>query len=213
MQKIKKALILGLFSLSATLAQEPNPETFVLRSDVNVIVLHATIQDRDGGFVSGLEQSAFKITEDGAPQQITVFSSEDVPVAVGLVIDNSGSMTRRRADVITGALIFIRERKPDDEIFVVNFKDSAELALPPDRPFSTDVVELRTALMKSEVGGQTALYDGIALALNHLDKAKLRKKVLLVVSDGADNRSKSEARRCRQDGRSRRRPDVHHRSL
>jgi Ca-activated chloride channel homolog len=192
MRKINKAVVLSLVCLTAALPQEPKPDTFVLRSDVNVIVLHATVQDRDGGFVSGLDQSAFKISEDGVPQQITIFSSEDVPVAVGLVMDNSGSMTRRRADVITGALTFIKERKPDDEIFVVNFNNTAELALPDDRPFSADAVELRTALMKGEVGGQTALYDGIALALNHLDKAKLRKKVLLIVSDGGDNRSKKK---------------------
>ena len=122
-----------------------------------MIVLHATVQDRHGAFVSGLTKDAFTIAEDGVRQQIASFSSEDVPVAVGLVIDNSGSMGRRGADDITGALTFIRESKPEDEIFVVHFNDAAQLALPPDRPFSADVAELRTALMKGVVGGHTAL--------------------------------------------------------
>jgi VWFA-related protein len=188
------AVILSLTAvIYGVLAQQPapGPETYTVRSDVNMIVLHATVQGRDGAFVSGLTKDAFTIAEDGVRQEITVFNSEDVPVAVGLVIDNSGSMGPRRPEVITGALMFIRDSRPEDQIFVVNFNDVAEFGLPPDRPFSSQIIELRTALMKGVVGGHTALYDGIALALDRFDQAGLQKKVLLIVSDGGDNKSRS----------------------
>lgn len=169
--------------------QQPGGENYVVRSDVNMIVLHATVLDSHGGFVSGLPQSAFKLTEDGAPQTISTFSSVDVPVAVGLVIDHSGSMGRRYKDVITGALMFIRDSLKEDQIFVINFNDRPQLGLPADRLFSSNIAELRTALLSGTVGGHTALYDAISLAMDHLDKANLMKKVLLIISDGADNRS------------------------
>jgi Ca-activated chloride channel homolog len=98
-------------------------------------------------------------------------------------------MGRRHPEVVTGALMFIRESRPDDDMFVVNFNDKVELGLPPDRPYSNNFNDLRTALLSGEVGGHTALYDAIWIALDHLDKAGLKKKVLLIVSDGADNRS------------------------
>jgi VWFA-related protein len=194
MQHVEIALILGLSTFAgAMFSQQPPPasDTYVVRADVNMIVIHATVQDRQAGFVSGLTKDAFTITEDGVRQQIIAFNSDDVPVAVGLVIDNSGSMGRRWADVITGALTFIRDSRPEDEIFVVHFNDTAQLGLPPDRPFSNKVNELRDALMKGVVGGHTALYDGIALALDQFEKASLMKKVLVIVSDGGDNKSRN----------------------
>src|SRR5687768_1055110 len=194
MQHARSVLILGLAAVMQPAAPQQtasSPENYVVRADVNMIVVHATVQDRRGAFVSGLSRDAFTITEDGVKQQITAFNSDDVPVAVGLVIDNSGSMGRRWADVITGALTFIRDSRPEDEIFVVHFSDSAQLGLPPDRPFSNKVNELRDALMKGVVGGHTALYDGIALALDHFEKASLMKKVLFIVSDGGDNKSRN----------------------
>jgi len=194
MRKIEVLLLTAL----AAFGQVPTPpagppadsKDYVLRSDVNMILLHATVQDSHGAFVSGLPKDSFSITEDRVKQPITFFRSDDVPVAVGLVIDNSGSMVKRRADVITGALIFIRDSRPEDEMFVVNFNDRAELGLPPEKDFGHTTNELRSALLKGEVGGQTALYDAIDLAITQFKKANLMKKVLLIVSDGADNRSK-----------------------
>lgn len=194
MRNVDITLILGLTifpQLALTQPPPASPETYVVRADVNMILVHATVQERNGGFVSGLTKDSFTITEDGAKQQISSFNSDDVPVAVGLVIDNSGSMGGRWSEVITGALTFIRESKPQDEIFVVHFSDEARLGLPPDRPVSANINELRTALMKGTVGGHTALYDGIAMALNQFEKANLMKKVLLIVSDGGDNRSRN----------------------
>jgi Ca-activated chloride channel homolog len=191
--RIGLLLIVAALRLPAAPQQTaaPNAENYVVRSDVNMIVVHATVQDRQGAFVSGLTKDAFTISEDGTKQQIGVFSSDDVPLAVGLVIDNSGSMGHRWPEVITGALTFIRDSKPDDQFFIVHFSDTARLGLPPDRPFSADVAELRTALLTGSVSGHTALYDGIALALDHFEKASLTKKVLLIVSDGGDNRSRN----------------------
>jgi VWFA-related protein len=194
MHNAELKLILSLTAvMQAAQPQQPasSPEGYVIRADVNMIVVHATVQDRRGAFISGLSKDAFTIREDGVKQQIAVFSSDDVPVAVGLIIDNSGSMGRRWSEVITGALTFIRGSKPEDQIFVVHFSDAARLGLPQDRPFSADASELRTALLKGVVGGHTALYDGIALALDQFEKASLMKKVLLIVSDGGDNRSRN----------------------
>ena len=197
MRNVEIALMLGVTALlQQSFAQQPapapDPETFVVRSDVNMIVVHATVQDRQGGFVSGLTRMHSLITEDGVRQPISAFNSNDIPVAVGLVIDNSGSMGRRWADTITGALTFIGDSRPEDEIFVVHFSDGARLGLPPDRPFSSNINELRTALMGGVVGGHTALYDAIALALDQFKKASLMKKVLLIVSDGGDNKSRNQ---------------------
>jgi VWFA-related protein len=181
---------LAVGTLLGCLVLRAGQEEPLIRADVNVVVLHATVKDGRNRFVHGLSRDAFKVTEDGVPQQISFFSSEEVPVAVGLVIDESGSMMRRRPDVITGALSFIAASHPKDEMFVVNFNEAAKTGLPDGRPFSSSAPELRDALMSMEPAGQTALYDGIMLGLRHLDQATLSKKVLLVVSDGADNRSR-----------------------
>ena len=106
-----------------------------------------------------------------------------------MVIDNSGSMGRRWAETITGALTFIRDSQPEDEIFVVHFSDDRQTRTASRPPFLAEHHELRTALVKGIVGGHTALYDGIAMALDQFEKASKMKKVLLIVSDGGDNRS------------------------
>jgi VWFA-related protein len=191
---INKALVLGFAALPRGLRpQQPaSPaEDYVVRSDVNMVVVHATVQDNKGGFIRGLTKESFNIEEDGVKQTITVFTSDDVPVAVGIVIDNSGSMMKRHSEVVVGALTFIQGSRPEDEMFVVNFNDTVEMGLPEDRPFSNNVVDLRQALMKGRVGGQTALYDGLARALDHFEKASRMKKVVLLVSDGGDNRSQN----------------------
>jgi len=109
-QHARIGLLLSLTTVMLHAAPQqtaPNAENYVVRSDVNMIVVHATVQDRQGAFVSGLTKDAFTISQDGVKQQIGVFSSDDVPLAVGLVIDNSGSMGNRWPDVFTGALSFI----------------------------------------------------------------------------------------------------------
>jgi Ca-activated chloride channel homolog len=165
-------------------------DNYTIRVNADLVVLHATVEDRKGAPVSGLVKNDFQIYEDGVPQQIKYFGHEDIPVTVGLVIDNSGSMGPKRADVIAAALAFARSSNPQDQIFVVNFNEKISFALPDDIPFTDNVAQLEVALSKIAPNGETALYDALAAGLEHLKKGARDKKVLIVISDGGDNASK-----------------------
>jgi VWFA-related protein len=129
------------------------------------------------------------VHEDGRPQPIQFFENEDTPVTVGLVIDSSGSMLRRRDSVIAAGMAFAGSSHPADELFTLNFNERVWPGLPPGRPFTTDHDELRRALDRSTARGQTALFDAIATGLRRLDEGHRTRKVLVVVSDGSDNAS------------------------
>jgi Ca-activated chloride channel family protein len=163
---------------------------FAIRSNVNLVVLRASVRDHAGVPVAGLGQEDFKIFEDKVVQQIESFSHEDVPVTVGLVVDNSGSMKSKRSDVISAALAFVRSSNPQDQVFVVNFNEHVSMGLPGNEPFSDNQAQLETALSRNKADGMTALYDAVAVALDHLKMGKWDKKVLIVISDGGDNASK-----------------------
>jgi Ca-activated chloride channel homolog len=136
-------------------------------------------------------------------QVIRVFDHEDLPVAVGLAVDNSGSMSRKRKDVTSAALAFVRSSNPRDEMFVVNFNERVSFGLPYTQLFSASAVELERALNDVPASGRTALYDAIEAGLNHLKKATLDKKVLIAISDGGDNASHHKLDQVLQDaGRS-----------
>ena len=156
---------------------------------VDLVVLHPTVSNRKGAVVGGLEKENFRVFEDGQPQNIRIFQHEDVPVAVGLVVDNSGSMQRKRKDVTDAALAFVRSSNSHDQMFIVNFNEHVTFGLPNTELFSANSAELETALNAVPANGRTALYDAIDVALAHLAKAKLDKKVLIVISDGGDNAS------------------------
>jgi Ca-activated chloride channel homolog len=165
------------------------PGDATISVDVNLVVLHATVLNGKGGFVSGLQREDFHAYEDGAPQVIQVFEHEDVPVAVGLAVDNSGSMRRKRKEVTAAALAFMRASNPRDEMFVVNFNERVSFGLPDTQLFSASAAELEGALNGFPAYGRTALYDAIEAGLSHLKKATLDKKVLIAISDGGDNAS------------------------
>jgi len=165
-------------------------DEYTIQVDVDVVVLHATAQDRKNTLVSGLDKDSFQVYEDGVLQPIKYFSHEDIPVIVGLVVDNSGSMGPKRRDVIAAALAFARSSNPQDQMFVVNFNERASFGLPANTPFTDQVAQLEVALSRIRAEGETALYDAIAVALEHLKKGGRDKKVLVVVSDGGDNASK-----------------------
>jgi Ca-activated chloride channel family protein len=172
-------------------APSPNQlSPFAIRSNVNLVVLRATVRDRKGAPVSGLEKESFQVYEDRVLQQIESFSHEDVPVTVGLVIDSSGSMRPKRSDVIGAALAFARYSNAEDQMFVVNFNEHVSMGLPAATPFTNNAAQLKTALSRNVITGLTALYDAIAVALEQLQKGKWDKKVLIIVSDGGDNASK-----------------------
>jgi Ca-activated chloride channel homolog len=153
----------------------------------DLVVLHATVVDEKGQFVTGLTKDNFKVYEDKVEQKISVFSREDVPVTMGLVIDNSGSMKEKRPQVNAAALSFVKTSNPQDEVFVVNFNDEYYLDL--DEDFTSNQDELREALEKIDTRGSTALRDAIIGSLDHLKKGHKDKRVLLVITDGDDDAS------------------------
>jgi Ca-activated chloride channel family protein len=168
----------------------PNPVgEYAIRTNVDLVVLRATVRDHKGVPVAGLTKDAFKVYEDKVPQEIESFSNEDIPVTVGLVIDSSGSMRPKRFDVIAAAMAFVRSSNPQDQVFVVNFNEHVRMGLPANMPFSNNAVQLENALSRNAMSGMTALYDAITAALEQLQKGKWDKKVLIVVSDGGDNAS------------------------
>jgi len=166
------------------------PDKPTISVDVNMVVLHATVCNRRGGFISGLQERDFRVFEDGAPEQIRFFGHEDVPVAVGLVVDNSASMRPKKQNVTAAALAFIRASNPRDQMFVVNFNEHVRFGLPGGEPFSASPAELQAALNREPATGKTALYDAVLAGLEHLRQSSLEKKVLIVISDGGDNASR-----------------------
>jgi len=160
---------------------------FIIRSDVRLVLLDVSVKDSKGGLVSGLTQDDFTVLEDGKPQKITQFANQDIPVTVGVVVDESGSMRPKRAETITAALTFLTASNPQDEVFVINFNDKVYHGLPDTVLFSDDINLLRSALMVTPPEGRTALYDALFASLHQLDMGRKGKKTLVVVSDGGDN--------------------------
>ena len=158
-----------------------------IKVDVNLVVLHTTVLDDRARFAEGLKQENFRVLEDKVEQKLAVFKREDVPVSMGLVIDNSGSMRDKRPRVNEAALTLVQTSNAQDEAFVVNFNDDFYLDL--DKDFSSSIPELKEALERIDSRGSTALYDAIIGSLDHLKKASKDKRVLLVVTDGEDNTS------------------------
>jgi Ca-activated chloride channel homolog len=161
-----------------------------IKIQIDLVVLHASVHDRKHIPVPGLGKEDFQIYEDGVLQQIDFFNHEDIPVTVGLVIDNSGSMRPKRTGVIAAALAFARASNEQDQIFVVNFNENVSFSLPANTPFTDKTAQLEFALSKIAADGMTALYDAVAAALEHLKRGNRDKQVLIVISDGADNASR-----------------------
>jgi Ca-activated chloride channel family protein len=172
---------------------------FVFKKQVEEVVLHATVYDQERRLVTGLTKNDFSVSENGVPEAITSFRREDVPVAIGVVVDNSGSMRDKREQVSQAVLNLIRASNPEDQIFVVNFGEKPYL----DQDFTSNESLLRAALHQVSSKGSTALYDAVVASAVHLKAdSNLEKKVLLVITDGEDNMSQETlqeaARRLRQ---------------
>ncbi|MGA9670451.1 MAG: VWA domain-containing protein [Terracidiphilus sp.] len=186
-------LVLAPFVAGAQASSPPQNDSgqdYILKLNADMVILSATVLDRHNSLVSGLDKDDFQIYEDGKLQQVKHFSHEDIPVTAGIVVDNSGSMGTKRADVIAAALAFAQTSNAQDQIFVVNFNEHVSLALPADTPFTDRKDQLELALSKIQTIGETSLYDGIAVALDHLKQGHSDKKVLILISDGGDNASK-----------------------
>ena len=162
----------------------------IFRSDTRLVVCHVTVVDKNGHFVTNQPQDAFTVFENGAPQPIKIFRREDVPVSLGLIIDNSGSMRDKRTKVEAAALALVKDSNPDDEVFVVNFNDEAFLDNPHGKAFTSDIKEMEEALTRIDSRGGTAMRDAVRMSIDHLkEKAHKDKKVLVAVTDGNDTAS------------------------
>jgi len=189
-------LWLRLFALNGfteSAGQQPQQESTASRCTISVnvdeVLLPITVLDRKGRFVPGLQEKNFRIFEDRVPQKIQYFEHQDLPVTVGLVIDSSGSMGPKLPEVKAAALAFALSSNPKDEMFGVNFNEKVSFSLHGDTAFVDNADQLKEAFSGIRAIGKTALYDAIAVALEHLQKGHWEKKALIVVSDGGDNAS------------------------
>jgi len=162
----------------------------VFRVGTRLMICHTTVVDRNGHLVTDLPKEAFTVYENGVQQPVRLFRREDVPVSMGLIVDNSGSMRDKRAKVETAALGLVKASNPDDEVFVVNFNDEAFLDLPHGKDFTNDTKEMEEALTRIDSRGGTAMRDAIRMSIDHVkEKGHKDKRVLVVVTDGNDNSS------------------------
>lgn len=160
---------------------------FVFKKQVQEVVLHATVVDESGHLLTSLDRNAFTVYQNGQPETITSFRREDVPVELGIVIDNSGSMRDKRQKVNQAVVNLVRGSNSKDQVFVVNFGQTPYL----DQDFTSDVNLLQIALRQVSSRGSTALYDAVVASNVHLkNNSSLDKKVLLVITDGQDNMSR-----------------------
>ena len=168
---------------------EPRPRSNI-RVDSTLVLIPVTVTDPLNRFVTGLEKENFKLTEDKLPQEITQFSSEDAPLSVGVVFDCSGSMGHKLDKSRQAVAQFFKLANPEDEFFLVQFNDSANLI----QAFTRNLEEIQNKLAFTQSKGRTALLDAVYMALHEMKKAKNPRMALLLISDGGDNSSRySEA--------------------
>lgn len=173
-------------SSSATGIQKGRDGIYTLHEDVDEVLLDCTVIDEKGRPVMDLTRDDFRVWEDSVPQTMTSFRHQDLPVSIGILIDNSGSMRDKRAAVNAAAMDLLKNSNRQDSAFVVNFSDRAYL----DQGLTTDLVALNRGLSRFDSKGTTALYDAVAASADMLSKySKQPREVLLIVSDGADNAS------------------------
>jgi VWFA-related protein len=184
------AILLAVLALMSApgLAQVAKP---LYSAKTDLVVVHATVKDPRGGYVTGLPKEAFSVLEDGRLHTISLFASDDAPVTVGLVVDNSSSMQPTRDDVIRAAEAFATSSNPQNEIFALAFNERARSALPSEEPFTSDIATLRGGLARAlSPRGRTALLDAVAEGLDYLKRGRYERNVLVVLSDGGDNASR-----------------------
>jgi VWFA-related protein len=194
------ALLVAFTATNCLFAQAPQPanphpsleekkgKEYTINVDVNLVVLHATVVDKRGHIVNDLKGEDFRVYEDGALQKVSVFSHADIPVTMGIVIDDSGSMREKRQAVNAAALAFVKTSNPQDQVFVVNFNDVYYLDTPGE--FASNIEDLKSALDKIDSRGGTALYDAVYASLDHVKLGNRDKKVILTITDGEDNASR-----------------------
>jgi Ca-activated chloride channel family protein len=164
-----------------------------IQMDVTLALVNVTVTDPYSRLVTGLDKDNFHVFEDGTEQEIATFSSEDVPISIGVIFDMSGSMSDKVNTARQAAVQFLKTANPRDEFFLVSFNDRAELT----SGFTSSVEELQNRMMFTAAKGQTALLDAIYLGLSQMRDARNRKRALLIISDGGDNHSRYNERDIR----------------
>jgi Ca-activated chloride channel family protein len=183
MMKTKSLLLICSLIASGVWAQD---EVFKLNVNVDLTEVHVNVTDENDRPVGNLKKDNFRLFEDKTEQTITVFKHEDIPVSLGLVIDNSRSIEPRKQRLDAAALSFVRKGNPEDETFIVHFDDQPQL----NRGFTDSIPLLEETLAEMKPYGQTAIYDALLLALQQMERAKHMKRAILLITDGVDNSSK-----------------------
>ncbi len=175
-------------------AQEPTPQEPSFRATSSeLVVLPVVVTDKQGAFVADVARERFSVFDNGRPMPIEIFTNQDAPVTVGLIIDASSSMRTKMAEVQAAALAFARSSNPEDELFALRFNDDVRDAVPGRQQLlAEDVEALGSAIGALKPDGQTALYDALLEGLDRLDSATRARKALIVVSDGGDNASQAK---------------------
>jgi Ca-activated chloride channel family protein len=198
--KLSAALLALMIPISPAFLHPQEP-TFRSTSS-ELVVLPVVVTDRHGGFVRDLARDSFTVYDNGRPVPIDLFSSEDTPVTVGLILDASGSMAPKIGEVIAASLAFAKSSNPNDELFAVRFNDNAQIVTgDADAIRADDFPALERALTSIRPIGRTALYDALTLGFDRLNRATRPRKVLILVSDGGDNASRATAQYVLQRAR------------
>jgi len=184
MMRINRLFFIFLFIAPVVGAQD---SPFKLNVNVDLTEVHVNVTDDADRPIGNLKKENFRVFEDRSEQKITIFRHEDLPLSLGLVIDNSRSIEPRKERLDAAALSFVRRSNPQDETFVVHFDDTARL----DRDFTDSIPELEQTLASVKPYGQTAIFDALILAADQMDSAKHTKKAILLITDGVDNSSKN----------------------
>jgi Ca-activated chloride channel family protein len=182
MMKYKSLLLFPLILASALWSQD---SAFKLSVNVDLTEVHVNVTDDKDHPVGSLKKENFRVFEDRTEQMVAVFKHEDIPVSLGLVIDNSRSIEPRKQRLDAAALSFVRQGNKEDETFIVHFDDQPSF----DVDFTDSIPKLEDALAKAQPFGQTAIYDALILALKHMESAKHPKRAILLITDGVDNSS------------------------
>ncbi|MGD0297611.1 MAG: VWA domain-containing protein [Bryobacteraceae bacterium] len=182
--------LLLLCWLAAAQSKQPPPaitdEPTTFKTDTNWVILPVSVSDKNGKLVTDLQQKSFKVFENGIEQPIKLFKHEDVPISLGIIVDNSGSMKEKRQKVEVASVDLVKASNPHDEVFIVNFNDEAYL----DVEFTNDIKKMEEGVARIDSRGGTAMREAISMSIDYLkEKGKNHKKVLLVVTDGNDNAS------------------------
>ena len=167
-------------------AQPPSSEEPTFSVGTRLVVLPVSVANKDGKLITDLQQKSFKVFENGVEQPIKIFRREDVPISLGIIIDNSGSMREKRQKVETASLDLVRASNPQDEVFIVNFNDDPFL----DVEITSDIKKMEEGIARIDSRGGTAMREAISAAIDYVKtKGHRQKKVLLVITDGNDNAS------------------------